>query len=143
MEDLTWANNDMNHLLHSMGVASVSLNENLLIRHFTTQARQIFKLIASDAGRSLSDIVTHLTYPAMYEDAGEVLRSLLCPEKQLPNRGIRWYKVSIAPCRTQQDAIDGCHQRRRQHSTVLAGATIDEHRALPLPQGPEGARLET
>lgn len=79
----------------------------LHVRRFTTQATRIFKLIAGDIGRPLSDIVTELQYPDLQSDAREVLRSLVFSEKQVQTGDGRWIMVKIMPYRTLDNVIDG------------------------------------
>ncbi|OAI01431.1 chemotaxis protein CheB [Methylomonas methanica] len=105
--DLSWVNNDMNNLLNSMEVATVFLDNALNIRRFTNHASHLFKLIAGDAGRPLSDIVTDLDYSELHQDAQGVLHTLVFVEKQVRTHDERWFKVRIMPYRTQDNVIDG------------------------------------
>ena len=105
--DLSWVNNDMKNLLNSMEIATVFLDNNLNIRRFTSHATHLFKLIGSDVGRPLSDIVTELDYPQLQEDAQNVLTRLIFSEKQIQTHQGGNYKVRIMPYRTQDNVIDG------------------------------------
>ena len=105
--DLSSVNNDMNNLLNSMEIATVFLDNSLNIRRFTSHAIRLFKLIGSDVGRPLSDIVSHLDYPQLHQDAQDVLRTLVFVEKQIKTHDEHWYKVRIMPYRTQENVIDG------------------------------------
>lgn len=107
VEDLSRVSNDMNNLLNSMEVATVFLDGSLNIRRFTSHISHLFKLIAADVGRPLSDIVTDLDYPELQQDAQEVLRTLVFVEKQIRAGDKRWFKVRIMPYRTQDNLIDG------------------------------------
>ncbi|PKM36242.1 MAG: chemotaxis protein CheB [Gammaproteobacteria bacterium HGW-Gammaproteobacteria-10] len=107
VDDLSRVSNDMNNLLNSMEIATVFLDNALNIRRFTKHISRIFKLINSDVGRPLSDIVTDLDYPQLQEDAHEVLRTLVFTEKQVEAARNRWFKVRIMPYRTQDNIIDG------------------------------------
>lgn len=107
VDDLSRASNDMNNLLNSMEIATVFLDGALNIRRFTRHISHLFKLIAADVGRPLSDIVTDLDYPELQQDAQEVLRTLVFVEKQVRASEERWFKVRIMPYRTQDNLIDG------------------------------------
>lgn len=107
VDDLSRASNDMNNLLNSMEIATVFLDGTLNIRRFTSHINHLFKLIAADVGRPLSDIVTDLEYPELQQDAQEVLRTLVFVEKQVRATDERWFKVRIMPYRTQDNLIDG------------------------------------
>ena len=107
VDDLTWVNNDMTNLLNSTEIASVFLDNDLNVRRYTTLSTQLFKLISSDIGRPLSDIVTSLDYASLQDDANEVLRTLVFRETQIQTNDDRCFKVRIMPYRTQDNVIDG------------------------------------
>ncbi len=107
LDDLSWVNNDMSNLLNSTEIATIFLDNSLKVRRFTTPINQLFKLIMSDIGRSLSDIVNQLNYDDLEKDSIEVLRTLIFIEKQVSAKDDRWYKVRIMPYRTQDNVIDG------------------------------------
>ena len=107
VEDVSSINNDMKNLLNSTEIATVFLDNALHVRRFTTHSTHLFKLIPSDVGRPLSDIVTELDYPSLQQDAQEVLRSLVFVEKLVSARNGRCFKVRIMPYRTQNNIIAG------------------------------------
>lgn len=107
VNDLSWMNNDMKNLLNSMEIATVFLDNALHIRRFTSHATQLFKLIAGDVGRPLSDIATSLDYPKLQQDAQDVLNTLVFCEKLIKTLDGKSYKVRIMPYRTQENVIDG------------------------------------
>ncbi len=104
---LSTTNSDMKNLLDSTDIATIFLNEALNVRRFIARATNIFKLIAGDIGRPLSDLVTDLDYPSLQSDAQDVLRTLVFSEKQISTRDGRWYLVKIMPYRTLSNVIDG------------------------------------
>jgi two-component system, chemotaxis family, CheB/CheR fusion protein len=107
VNELSQTNNDMKNLLNSTDIATLFLDESLNIRRFTTRTATIIKLIASDVGRPVTDIVTDLVYPSLAEDAREVLRTLAFSERQVSATDSRWFNVRIMPYRTQENRIDG------------------------------------
>lgn len=107
VDDLSLVNGDMKNLLNSTDIATIFLDNTLRIRRFTNQATQIYKLIATDVNRPLSDIATELLYPELGQDAQEVLRTLLFSERQIATRDGRWFVVRIMPYRTVDNVIDG------------------------------------
>ncbi|MEI8033360.1 MAG: chemotaxis protein CheB [Chlorobiaceae bacterium] len=107
VNELSQANNDMKNLLNSTDIATLFLDDSLNIRRYTNRTVSIIKLIASDIGRPITDIVTDLEYPALAEDSREVLRTLVFTEKQVSARDGRWFTVKIMPYRTQENRIDG------------------------------------
>ena len=107
VDDLSQVNSDMKNLLNSTDIATIFLDNALHIRRFTTPATQLYKLIAGDVQRPLSDIVNDLEYPELERDALEVLRTLMFSEKQVAARDGRWFTVHIMPYRTTDNVIDG------------------------------------
>ena len=105
--DLSETNNDMKNLLNSTDIATLFLDDALNIRRFTNRTAAIIKLIATDIGRPVTDIVTDLHYPNLIDDAREVLRTLVYSEKQIPASDGRWFIVKIMPYRTQENRIVG------------------------------------
>jgi len=107
VSDLSLASNDMKNLLNSTEIATLFLDESLNIRRFTTQTATIIKLITSDIGRPITDIVSNLNYPDLADDSRKVLHSLAFSEKQIFASDGRWFTVKIMPYRTQENKIDG------------------------------------
>ena len=107
VSDLSQVNNDMKNLLNSTDIATLFLDDALNIRRFTTRTASIIKLIASDVGRPITDIVTDLHYPALADDAREVLHSLVFIEKEISASNGRWFIVKIMPYRTHENRIVG------------------------------------
>lgn len=107
VDELSSTNNDMKNLLNSTDIATVFLDNELHVRRFTTQATRLFKLIPSDVGRALSDIVTDLDYPELPATAEEVLRTLAYSDREVVTKDDRWFQVKIMPYRTLENVIDG------------------------------------
>jgi two-component system CheB/CheR fusion protein len=107
VDELSRTSTDMKNLLNSTDIATLFLDDALLVRRFTTQTAKIIKLIPGDVGRPISDIVTTLDYPGLAEDSQKVLKTLAFVEKQLSARDGRWFRVRIMPYRTQENRIDG------------------------------------
>ena len=105
--ELTLMKNDMTNLLNSTEIATVFLDGQMKLRRFTTHATRLFKLIPSDLGRPLSDIVSDLDYPQLIADSESVLHTLIFSEKQVDTHDGHSYRVRIMPYRTQDNVIDG------------------------------------
>ncbi len=129
VDDLSLVNSDMKNLLNSTDIAVIFLDSQMNIRRYTNQATQLYKLIATDLNRPLSDIANDLVYPDMEQDAAEVLRSLVFCERQIPTRDGRWFMVRIMPYRTVNNVIDGL---------VLTFVNVTELKLLEARLTPEG-----
>jgi two-component system CheB/CheR fusion protein len=107
VDDLSRVSNDVKNLLDSTAIAVLFLDEALRVRRFTPQAATLFKLIPGDVGRPLADLATTLEYPALYDDAREVLRALVFKETTVDTLEGRRFLVRIMPYRTSDNRIDG------------------------------------
>jgi two-component system CheB/CheR fusion protein len=107
VDELSQASDDMKNLLNSTEIATLFLDDQMRIRRFTTRITAIFKMIPGDAGRPITDLVSTLHYPALADEAGEVLRTLVFREVEVSAQDGRWFTVRIMPYRTQDNRIDG------------------------------------
>jgi two-component system, chemotaxis family, CheB/CheR fusion protein len=83
MDELSRANDDMQNLLNSTDIATLFLDRDLKIKRFTDQAREVIRLIPSDIGRAVGDLVSHLRYDKLTEDAQRVLDTLIPGELEV------------------------------------------------------------
>jgi two-component system CheB/CheR fusion protein len=107
LEQLARANDDMNNLLNGTDIATVFLDRDLNIKRFTEQTKRIMRLIPSDVGRPIGDLVSKLNYAHLVEDAREVLRTLVFKEAELRSEDGAWFLSRILPYRTGENVIDG------------------------------------
>jgi chemotaxis methyl-accepting protein methylase len=107
VDELMLASSDMTNLLNSLDIATLFLDSALNVRRFTTKTASLIKLIPSDVGRPITDIVSSLEFADMAADAQEVLRSVRPVEKEVASRDGRWYAARIMPYRMHDDRIDG------------------------------------
>jgi two-component system CheB/CheR fusion protein len=80
VEELDRANSDLRNVFVSTQIATVFLDQNLVIRSFTPSASELFNIIPTDAGRPLTDLATKLDYPDLQADIRKVLEGdiILC-----------------------------------------------------------------
>ncbi|MHB8762912.1 MAG: chemotaxis protein CheB [Deferrisomatales bacterium] len=107
IEELSRTSNDMKNLLNSTDIATLFLDNDLNVRRFTPQTTRIIKLIPGDVGRPVTDLVSHLDYPGLAEDAREVLETLVVRERDAAATEGRWFQVRVLPYRTYENRIDG------------------------------------
>jgi two-component system CheB/CheR fusion protein len=105
--ELEVTNNDMTNLLNSTDVATVFLDAAFRIKRFTPAATKLFNLIASDAGRPLSDINPRFSDPDLLGDAQQVLQRLVPQEKEVTTVDGIWWSRRLMPYRTQDNRIEG------------------------------------
>ena len=114
-------------------IATLFLDNELRVRRFTNWASNLFKLIPSDVGRPLTDIVSSLDYPELYDHVQTVLRKVAFTESQVPTVDGRWFLVRIMPYRTMDNRIDG---------VVVTCSDISAAKKLESELREENARLK-
>lgn len=107
IDDLSIINDDMENLFNSTEIATIFLDKNLNIRRFTPESIKIVKMIDSDVGRPISDIVSNLKYDKLTEDIRNVIKRVVFKEKEVQTVNGEWYSMRIMPYKTSQDVIDG------------------------------------
>lgn len=107
IDELSSVNDDMTNLFNSTEIATIFVDNNINIRRFTEEATKLIKLIESDVGRPLSDIVSQIKYPELIDDIGQVIKRVVFKEKEVNTAKGEWYKVRIMPYKTSKNVIDG------------------------------------
>ncbi|MGK2905971.1 MAG: PAS domain-containing protein [Desulfuromonadales bacterium] len=107
LDDYLQANDDMENLLNSTEIVTIFLDNKLQVRRFTSGSNRLFKLIPGDVGRPLTDIVSNINYPQLYDHVQDVLRKLISVENQVSTVDGRWVLVRIMPYRTMDQKING------------------------------------
>ncbi len=125
IDELESVNDDLGNLLASTHIPTLFLDTQLHIKRFTPAATRLFKLIATDLNRPLTDIASEVDMPALIEDARRVLHTL-------------------EPLETETEAADGdCHLRRtmpyRTVNDAVGGVVVTFTDITRLKQAREGA----
>lgn len=107
IEQLAGMQNDMKNLLDNFSVGTVFLDENLVIRRFTREAAQVYRLVPSDVGRPLVDIKSDIEGEDLLAEAQVVLDTLVPCEREVRTISGAWYLARIQPYRTLENVIAG------------------------------------
>jgi two-component system CheB/CheR fusion protein len=99
--------NDMKNLLDNIHVGTIFIDQHFIIRRFTRDATQIYRLVASDVGRALSDIKPELEGEDLLDAAHAVLDNLVPIEREVKTLNGNWYLARVQPYRTLENMIDG------------------------------------
>lgn len=137
IEQLSDMQNDMKNLLDSINIGTIFLDTQLIIRRFTRDAVNIYRLIPKDVGRPLADISSHINSLDLLVPAQEVLDMLIPQEVELCTTSGDWFLARLAPYRTLDNVIDGvvmtfhdinsriANERAVQAARALAEAIVD------------------
>ncbi|MEY3289359.1 MAG: hypothetical protein RLZZ419_1601 [Pseudomonadota bacterium] len=107
IEQLDGMQNDMKNFLDNISVGTIFLDQYLTIRRFTREASRIYRLAASDIGRSLNDIKSTLEDENLITAAQSVIETLVPYEHELRTVDGVWFLTHIQPYRTLDNRIDG------------------------------------
>lgn len=107
LEEIGHINSDLENLMASTQIATLFLDRELYIRHFTPTMAQLFNILPGDRGRSITHLTNKLDYAALNEDAAQVLRTLVPIEREIHSQTGQWFLIRISPYRTLEDRIDG------------------------------------
>lgn len=107
LEEISRINSDLENLMAATQIATLFLDRELSIRHFTPAMEPLFNILPSDRGRSITHLTNKLDYAALEEDAAQVLRTLVPIEREIYSQADKWFLVRLRPYRTVNDRIDG------------------------------------
>ncbi|MBK8817234.1 MAG: PAS domain-containing protein [Methylococcaceae bacterium] len=107
IDQLAGMQNDMKNLLDNTHIGTVFLDEKMKIRRFTREATVIYRLVATDIGRPLSDIKSNFEGEALLLRAKSVLETLIPFEQEIQIHDGIWHLARIQPYRTLENVIEG------------------------------------
>jgi two-component system CheB/CheR fusion protein len=108
IDELDRTNSDLRNLFESTRVATVFLDQNMILRAYTPEVGDIYNLIPSDRGRPLTDIVSQLDYGELRSDVTKVMRTCEPLERRVSRRdGSAHYLLRILPYRAPDSSMDG------------------------------------
>lgn len=107
-DQLAKLNSDFKNLLDSTQIATVFLDQELVIKNFTPGMAALFNLRDIDVGRPITDIASRVDYPDLRDDVSSVLKDLSMVEREVrvPETGAI-FLLRVRPYRTIDDAVDG------------------------------------
>ena len=108
VDELDRANSDLRNLFESTRVATVFLDQHMVIRAYTPEVGSIYNLIPTDRGRPLTDIVSRVDYDTLRDDVHRVISTLEPLERRVSRQdGTAHYLLRILPYRAPDSTIDG------------------------------------
>lgn len=108
VEELDRANTDLKNLYEATRIATVFLDNGLVIRNFTPAASAFFNLRSSDVGRPLTDLTSVLDYPELQSHIARVFATGEPVEHRLRSSDDReHYLVRLVPYRDLAEDVGG------------------------------------
>ena len=107
VEEVGRTNNDLQNLMASTNIATIFLDQELLIKRYTPSALSLFSLIPTDIGRPIFDLQHRLEYDSLVADARQVLDQLIVVEREVRSADNGWYFARLQPYRTTEGEIAG------------------------------------
>jgi two-component system CheB/CheR fusion protein len=106
-EELSQAANDMKNLLDATEIATIFLDNDMVIKRFTPPVHRIVSLLPSDVGRPITHFAHTLRHESLAQDVQQVLDRLVSVEANIQTTQGEWYAMRILPYRTLDNYISG------------------------------------
>ncbi|GAC1587854.1 MAG: chemotaxis protein CheB [Hymenobacter sp.] len=106
-EELGHAANDMKNLLDATEIATIFLDNEMVIKRFTPPVHRIVSLLPADVGRPITHFANTLRYETLARDVQQVLDRLVTVEANIQTTQGEWYDMRILPYRTLDNYISG------------------------------------
>jgi two-component system CheB/CheR fusion protein len=108
VDALDRANSDLTNLFESTNVATVFLDDKLVIRSFTPAVSEVFSIRATDSGRPITDLTSRLDVAELGRDIADVFRGGTPAERRIPTvDGKGTFLLRVAPYQTSNLASRG------------------------------------
>ena len=105
--DLDKAHGDLQNLFASTRIATVFLGRDLTVKSFSPAATHLFRLIDSDIGRPVTDIVRAFTSADLVAEVEEVLRTHTPSQREVRTNRDVWYLQRLQPYLTNEGEVVG------------------------------------
>jgi two-component system CheB/CheR fusion protein len=106
-EELSQAANDMKNLLDATEIATIFLDNDMVIKRFTPPVHRIVSLLPADVGRPITHFANTLRHETLAQDVQHVLDRLVTVEANIQTTQGEWYAMRILPYRTLDNYISG------------------------------------
>ena len=105
--ELIELNNDLDNLITSTRIATLFLDESMIIRRFTPGIKQIFKILDGDVGRPVSHLLHTLTDVEPYELARTVMRGDGEQKREVHTEDGAWFLMRVLPYYVSAEMVSG------------------------------------
>jgi two-component system CheB/CheR fusion protein len=108
IQELSQAYNDVENIMRSTEIGIVLLDQDMMIRSFTSATAEHINVLKSDTGRPFHHISHNLEYPNLLDDIARVLENGRPREYEAVSKNGDILVVKIKPYHDNQDQRDGC-----------------------------------
>ena len=105
--ELSQVNRDLSNLLESINIPLVMVGKDLRIRRFTRTIEPMLNLIASDAGRLITDLQPHIELPDLQQLLLDAMEGGNRKPHNIRDAHGHWYSLRILPSTGPNGKIDG------------------------------------
>jgi len=134
LEEISRSNSDLENLMSATEIATLFLDRELRIRHYTPSMRDLFNIMPGDRGRPIRHLTHTFRYTQFFEDAEAVLRRLVPIEREVQGAEGGWFLLRMRPYRTAEDRIEGViftfveitRLKEAEAELVLLNATLEQ-----------------
>ncbi len=105
--ELSQVNRDLANLLECIGIPLVMVGRDLRIRRFTRAVEPVLNLIASDVGRSITDLQPQMDLPGLRRLLLDAMEGRGRKPHDVRDANGRWYSLRILPSVGPDGKIDG------------------------------------
>ncbi|MGB3781005.1 MAG: CheR family methyltransferase [Tunicatimonas sp.] len=107
IEEATASRNDMSNLLTSTDIATIFLDENLIVRMITPRSEEIVNIRQKDIGRSFTSFTTQLKRDTLESVIRKVQETGKPVRREVTTRSGKHYFNQVLPYRVDDDATQG------------------------------------
>ncbi|MGB3821098.1 CheR family methyltransferase [Achromobacter pulmonis] len=108
VDELDRSNSDLHNLFESTAIATLFLDQNLIIRSFTPAVSDVFNILPSDCGRPITDLASRFDLPSFASDIQHVYDRYLPIERRIAGTlDGKHYLLRLVPYRGSDSQVDG------------------------------------
>ena len=100
-------NDDLKNLFNAANLPILMVDNNLRLRRFTPAAETFLNLLASDVGRTITDVRLTIDVPQFRQLLEKTINELSVSALTVLAANERWYTITIRPYRTVENRIEG------------------------------------
>lgn len=106
-QELAALSSDLANVMASTTIPIIIVYCDLRLRRFTPATKRVIKVIPTDAGRPLSDLMLRVAMADLETKVTRAIETLTVTEEDVQDEDGRWWAVTIRPYQTIDGRVDG------------------------------------